>query len=137
MIKLFSVGIIAAATMVVPGVSGSMMLMLLGYYDTILKTINQFIDAVVAFDINGILTQCKVLIPFGIGIVIGIFLIAKLIEFSKAEIHAYYAIIGLIIASPIAILLKTDWSAFSVVTLLIGVVTFAAGWFAASKLGGE
>ena len=81
-----------------------------------------------------ILTQCKVLIPFGIGIVIGIFLIAKLIEFifSKAEIHAYYAIIGLIIASPIAILLKTDWSAFSVVTLLIGVVTFAAGWFAAS-----
>ena len=45
-----------------------MMLMLLGYYDTILKTINQFIDAVVAFDINGILTQCKVLIPFGIGI---------------------------------------------------------------------
>ena len=33
MIKLFSVGIIAAATMVVPGVSGSMMLMLLGYYD--------------------------------------------------------------------------------------------------------
>ena len=139
MIKLFSVGIIAAATMVVPGVSGSMMLMLLGYYDTILKTINQFIDAVVAFDINGIWTQCKVLIPFGIGIVIGIFLIAKLIEFifSKAEIHAYYAIIGLIIASPIAILLKTDWSAFSVVTLLIGVVTFAAGWFAASKLGGE
>ena len=80
MIKLFSVGIIAAATMVVPGVSGSMMLMLLGYYDTILKTINQFIDAVVAFDINGILTQCKVLIPFGIGIVIGIFLIAKLIN---------------------------------------------------------
>ena len=75
------------------------------------------------------------MIPFGIGIVIGIFLIAKLIEFifSKAEIHAYYAIIGLIIA----ILLKTDWSAFSVVTLLIGVVTFAAGWFAASKLGGE
>ena len=49
----------------------------------------------------------------------------------------FNAIIGLIIASPIAILLKTDWSAFSVVTLLIGVVTFAAGWFAASKLGGE
>ena len=138
-IKLFGVGVVAAATMVVPGVSGSMMLMLLGYYDTILKTINHLMDAVVAFDMNGILAQCGVLIPFGIGVVIGIFLIAKLIEFifSKAEIHAYYAIIGLIIASPIAILLKTDWSAFSVVTLLIGLVTFAAGWFVASKLGGE
>ena len=37
-IKLFGVGIVAAATMVVPGVSGSMMLMLLGYYDTISKS---------------------------------------------------------------------------------------------------
>ncbi|HJA99719.1 MAG TPA: DUF368 domain-containing protein [Candidatus Mediterraneibacter merdavium] len=138
-IKLLLVGIIAAATMVVPGVSGSMMLMLLGYYDTILKTINQFIDALIAFDVQGILVQCGVLVPFGIGVVLGIFLIAKLIEFifSKAEIHAYYAIIGLIIASPVAILLKTDWSGFSVMTLIVGVVTFVAGWFVASKLGGE
>lgn len=138
-IKLLAVGIIAAATMVVPGVSGSMMLMLLGYYDTILKAINNFIDALVAFNMEEILVQCGILIPFGIGVVLGIFLIAKLIEFifSKAEIHAYYAILGLIIASPVAILLKTDWSGFSVVTLAVGVVTFAAGWFVASKLGGE
>lgn len=138
-IKLLLVGIIAAATMVVPGVSGSMMLMLLGYYDTILKSINQFIDALIAFDMEALFVQCAVLVPFGIGVVIGIFLIAKLIEFifSKAEIHAYYAIIGLIIASPIAILLKTDWSGFSVLTLVTGIVTFVAGWFVASKLGGE
>lgn len=139
MMKLFGVGIIAAATMVVPGVSGSMMLMLLGYYDTILKVINNFVDALVTFDVNGLLTGVGILVPFGIGVVVGIFLIAKLIEFifSKAEIHAYYAIIGLIIASPIAILLKTDWSGISIITMVISVVTFAAGWFAASKLGGE
>lgn len=138
-VKLFGVGIIAAATMVVPGVSGSMMLMLLGYYDTILKAINHFVDAVVAFDLDGILQGIGILAPFGVGIVIGIFLIAKLIEFifSKAEIHAYYAIIGLIIASPIAILLKTDWSGISVLTMIISAVTFVAGWFTASKLGGE
>ena len=138
-IKLLLVGIIAAATMVVPGVSGSMMLMLLGYYDTILATINDFIDALIALDIPAMFEAVGVLAPFGIGVVIGIFLIAKIIEFifSKAEIHAYYAIIGLIVASPIAILLNTDWSSFSVLTLIISLVTFAAGWFAASKLGGE
>ena len=138
-IKLLLVGIIAAATMVVPGVSGSMMLMLLGYYDTILKSINQFIDALIAFDMEALFFKCAVVVPFGIGVVVGILLIAKLIEFifSKAEIHAYYAIIGLIIASPIAILLKTDWSGFSVLTLVTGIVTFVAGWFVASKLGGE
>ncbi len=137
--KLLVVGIIAAATMVIPGVSGSMMLMLLGYYDTILKTINKFMDALIAFDIQDILVQCGILIPFGIGVILGIFLIAKLIEFifSKAEIHAYYAIIGLILASPIAILLKTDWSDFSVLMLVTGIITFVLGWFVSSKLGGE
>lgn len=138
-IKLLGVGIIAAATMVVPGVSGSMMLMLLGYYDTVIATINDFIDAMLSFDMAGILSAVGILVPFGIGVVIGIFLIAKLIEFifAKAETHAYFAIIGLIMASPIAILLKTDWSKFSVLTLVISAVTFIAGWFAASKLGGE
>lgn len=138
-VKLLLVGIIAAATMVVPGVSGSMMLMLLGYYDTILKTINDFIDALVKFDIGELLRGAGILAPFGIGVIIGIFLIAKIIEFifSKAEIHAYYAIIGLIIASPVAILLKTDWSGFSLPILLVSVVAFLAGWFVAGKLGGE
>lgn len=138
-LKLFGVGVIAAATMVVPGVSGSMMLMLLGYYDTILKAINDFVDALVKFDMSGLATGVGILAPFGIGVVIGIFLIAKLIEFifSKAEIHAYYGIIGLILASPVAILMKTDWSGFSVLMIGISILTFGLGWFIASKLGGE
>lgn len=138
-VKLLGVGVIAAATMVVPGVSGSMILMLLGYYDTILEVINDFVDALVKLDMDGLLTGIGILAPFGIGVVVGIFLIAKLIEFifAKAEIHAYYGIIGLIIASPIAILIKTDWSDLGIVMVLISVVTFALGWFVASKLGGE
>lgn len=138
-IILFLVGVIAAATMVIPGVSGSMMLMLLGYYATILSYVNQTVDSIMNIDVNSFIGCCGVLVPFGIGVVVGIFLIAKLIEwiFSRWEIPAYYAIIGLIVASPIAILLKTDWSMASVGIILIGIVTFAAGWFAASKLGGE
>ena len=137
--KLLGVGIIAAATMVIPGVSGSMMLMLMGYYNTILKSINQFIDALLAFDLQDIFVQCGILVPFGIGVVLGIFLIAKLIEilFARAEIHAYYAIIGLIMASPIAILLGIDWNGWTILQVALGIFFFIAGWFAASKLGGE
>lgn len=138
-IKLFLVGVIAAATMVIPGVSGSMMLMLLGYYDTILATINSTIDALIGFDIPTLLTCAGLLIPFGIGVIIGIFLIAKLIEFifSKWETSAYYAIIGLIVSSPVAILVNTDWQGFSLITLIISIITFIVGWFVASKLGKE
>lgn len=138
-IKLFAVGLIAAATMVVPGVSGSMMLMLLGYYDTILAAINDAIDALLAFDMGEIFRVVGILAPFGIGVIVGIFVIAKIIEFifSKAEIHAYYGIIGLILASPIAILIQTDWSGLSISTILISAGTFILGWIAASKLGEE
>ena len=83
--------------------------------------------------------ELGVLIPFGIGVLVGIGVIAKIIEFifMKAETHAYYAIIGLILASPIAILIKTDWADLSVISIATGVITFVIGWFVASKLGGE
>lgn len=138
-VKLFGAGIVAAATMVVPGVSGSMMLMLLGYYDVILATINDCIDGLVALDMPMLMGAVGVLVPFGIGVVAGIFVIAKIIEtiFKKAEIYAYYAIIGLIVASPVAILIQTDWSSASVPTLLISAGTFLLGWLTASRLGGE
>lgn len=139
MIILLFVGVIAAATMVIPGVSGSMMLMLLGYYETILSYVNQTVDAITSFDIPALLNCCIVLIPFAIGVVVGIFAIAKLIEWilMRWETSAYYAIIGLITASPVAILFKTDWSQSSIVMILISIATFIAGWFVASKLGDE
>ena len=125
--------------MVVPGVSGSMMLMILGYYNTILECINDTVSALADFNLSVLMQNVLILAPFGVGVVIGIFLIAKIIEFifQRAETHAYWAIIGLIMASPIAILWKTDWSGFSLAAVLTGVVTFAIGWFIASKLGDE
>lgn len=138
-IILFLVGVIAAATMVIPGVSGSMMLMLLGYYSLILSYINQTVDALLHFDVSAFFNCCIVLVPFGIGVIVGIFLIAKLIEwiFKRAETSAYYAIIGLIIASPIAILLKTDFSNLSFIIVIISIFTFLIGWFVADKLGDQ
>ncbi|WP_290139445.1 DUF368 domain-containing protein [uncultured Dubosiella sp.] len=136
-VLLFLVGVVAAATMVIPGVSGSMMLMCLGYYEPILSTINTTIDSLIHFDLGGLLQCFGVLIPFGLGIVVGVFAIAKLVEwlFARFEVQTYWAIIGLVVASPIAILLNTDWSTFTIIQLLVGILTFALGWFAASKLG--
>lgn len=136
-LKLFGVGVVASATMVIPGVSGSMMLMLMGYYNPVLETITGFIRSLVSFDIKGILQGCAVLIPFGVGIVVGIFAIAKLVEiiFEKFPLYAYWAIIGLIVASPIAIIAMGNFSAIGVVSILTGAVTFVIGYVIAMKLG--
>ena len=138
-IKLLGVGVVASATMVIPGVSGSMMLMLMGYYNPILTEINRFIDNLLDFNIQGLLDGCLVLVPFGIGVVVGIFAIAKLIEiiFEKFPEHAYWAIIGLIAASPIAILLMNSFGAINVTAVITGIAALAAGAAIALKLGEE
>ncbi|MCI8930726.1 MAG: DUF368 domain-containing protein [Lachnospiraceae bacterium] len=136
-IKLFGVGIVASATMVIPGVSGSMMLLLMGYYHPILETITNFIKAALAFDMNGILAGMGVLIPFGIGVVVGIFAIAKLIEiiFVKFPLYAYWAIIGLIISSPVAILVVGGIGTVTVFSVITGVAALGIGFVIALKLG--
>lgn len=138
-VKIFGVGILASATMVIPGVSGSMMLMLIGYYTPILSEINSFIDSLVQFDMAGIMDGCKVLVPFGIGVVVGIFVIAKIIEiiFEKFPDYAYWAIIGLIVASPVAILLMNSFGRITIVTVLTGVLALAVGVVISLKLGEE
>lgn len=137
MIKLVLVGIIAAVTMIIPGVSGSMVLLILGYYQPIIQQITAFCTAVITLDMAGILHGVAILLPFGIGVLIGILGIAKIIEiiFEKYPIYAYCAIIGLIAASPIAILVCSNFAGFSVSVLLISIVTFAAGFGIAIKIG--
>jgi len=136
-VRLFGVGIIAAATMVIPGVSGSMIMMILGYYNTIIDTINDFINALKTFDIAAMLDTFVVLVPFGIGVLAGIVAVAKLIEFmlKKYPLVTYWAIIGLIAASPFAILLMMEIVTVGVVEIATGIVLLAVGFFISLKLG--
>lgn len=137
MVKFFGVGMIASATMIIPGVSGSMVLLLLGYYNAILDTITGFLKALVAFDMPAIMHNLGIIIPMGLGIVFGIFAIAKIIEivFAKFPLYAYWAIIGLIVASPFAIIMMGQGMVISVGNVIASVVTFVAGFLIAMKLG--
>ncbi len=139
-LKLFGVGVIASATMVIPGVSGSMVLLLIGYYHPVLESINAFFRALSSFDMQGILNGLGILVPFGVGVIVGIFAIAKLIEiiFEKFPLYAFWAIIGLIVASPFAIVLvmisQGNFAGVTVMMVLSSIVTFIAGFFIAMKL---
>lgn len=141
MIILFFVGIIAAATMVIPGVSGSLVLMILGYYYGIINTIKDLINSLLQFNMNAILNDVLVLFPFGIGVLVGIVGVAKLIEylFNRHSVMTYSAIFGLIIASPIAIFYNTglykelssisatNWVVGIVLCLVCGIITYKLG----------
>ncbi|MEG0689265.1 MAG: DUF368 domain-containing protein [Hungatella sp.] len=127
LLSLFLVGVIASATMVIPGVSGSLVMMILGYYYGIIDTIKAFLDALRILDMTGLWNGFALLFPFGIGVLLGIFLIAKLITFlfEKYGIQTYCAILGLIAASPFAIFYNTGLfrklSSLTIGTVLLGI----------------
>lgn len=139
MISLFFIGLVAAATMVIPGVSGSMLLMSLGYYTPIIDHINAFVVALVMVD-GGTLLYCMgILVPFGLGVLVGAFLVAKLIEYllRRHERMTYFAILGLLFSSPVAVLSGMDFSGVGVGAVVAGVLLFGIGTLVAWMLGKE
>ena len=129
-ILLFLVGVVAAATMVIPGISGSFVLMLLGYYKPIINTI----DELTSF--NNVFQNILILIPFGLGVVIGIITIAKLLEylFKKYKTETYYAIIGFIVASIITLFLTINLP-HNLAELILSLVFLIIGILCGYKLG--
>ena len=133
---LFIVGAVAAATMVIPGVSGSLVLMLLGYYYPVLTVIKE------CTKLQNLGSNIIILGVFGVGVLLGIVLISKLIEFlfQKYETKTYFGVLGFIVASVLAIPISTLLSikvTFSVIQILIGIVFLVIGSIISYKLGGE
>ena len=133
-ILLFLVGILAAGTMVIPGVSGSLVLMLIGYYEPVIKTIKSLVH----FENVG--HNLLIIGVFGLGIVVGIVGIARLFEylFKKHETVTYYGVLGFIFASVIAIPISTFTSisvTFKALELIIGTICLLVGLVIAYKLG--
>lgn len=137
MVTLFFVGALAAATMVIPGVSGSMMLMSLGYYTPIIDHINAFVIALVTLDFGTVWYCMGILMPFGMGVLLGIFLIAKLVEhlLKQYERMTYFAILGLVTSSPIAVLAGMNLGTVSIAAIIAGVAMFGVGMTIAWILG--
>jgi len=131
---LLVMGVIASATMIIPGVSGSMILMLLGYYRTVINAVSALKDALFGGGLAAAAEPLKVLLPFGLGVVIGIYAVAKLIEWllKRYPVYTYSAILGLVVASPVAVLLRCDMSGVTPVIVLISLVTFIAGFLFAA-----
>ena len=114
LILYFLLGVIASSSFVIPGISGSMMIMILGYYKPIVmdRLGGTFKEAIPAGDWGQVLENLWVLLPYVIGLIVGIIGVARLIEFvlKKWKLYTYCCILGMVAASPVVILLdKSNW----------------------------
>lgn len=130
-ITLFFSGAIASASMLLPGISGSFVLMLIGYYKPIINTIKELTR------FNNLGHNIVILLSAGLGIIVGIVCAAKVIEYllKEYEIPTYYGIIGFVIASIVSIFITALSYSVGMFQIIVGVLLLIVGIMISRVIG--
>lgn len=122
-LTLVGIGFIGGATMIFPGVSGSMVLLILGYY----HLFKGYVANATMFSLGA--DYLKIFFPLGfialgvlLGIVLSSMLLNKLIKLNKVNLMSF--IIGLIIMSSIIII---PTSGYNITNIITGIISFLFG----------
>lgn len=120
---IIGVAMLASCALVIPGVSGSMLLMILGYYAPVLGLISTLL--------TDFWHSVLVLALFAVGLIIGFFSIAKLMKLflDKFPRGTRWAIIGFVLGSIPAIFIVFDYatSPMNGLQVAAGIVLCALG----------
>lgn len=95
-------GAAGAGAMILPGISGAFLLLLLGQYETIIGAIKDAMSAAWKLDVPGVWAELDVIIPVGIGVLLGIAGVANLLKWvmHRYERPTLGVLLGLLIAAP-------------------------------------
>ncbi len=98
---LFISGILAFIAMILPGISGSFILLLLGAYHLILGKVSNLLDALKAMDLTVILTHGIELGVFALGGIVGLLSFSRILKwmFEKYEARTLALLTGFLIGS--------------------------------------
>ena len=123
-ILIFLSGIIDAIGTVIPGVCGTALLMMVGYYDKVISSLSNLLI------FKNMSETSFVLIPFVIGLCLGILLVSKLVTylFKKYNTTVHCSIIGFAISSTIILVVKAFMVPFETNELIIGMILFIVGY---------
>ena len=140
-IYAFVVGMVAISAMILPGISGSTILLIFGLYIPIINSIKEVLHLQLEY--------LPILIVFGFGVLAGIALIIKLVKkaLDKYRTQTIYTVIGLMIGSLYAIVrgpttLKVpqeamNFGTFNILFFIIGAAVIGAMEFAKYKLANK
>lgn len=95
-------GAAAAGAMILPGISGAFLLLLLGQYEPVINAIKNTMSALKDGSVRGVLGQMDVVIPVGIGVVVGVVGVANGLRWvmHRYERPTLGVLLGLLIAAP-------------------------------------
>jgi len=85
---LFLGGIVGSSAMILPGISGSYMLLVMGIYTPILFGISEFTDGLRALDVGLTVDRgLNMILPVGLGLVVGIGGLSNVLQWLFAKYH--------------------------------------------------
>lgn len=121
-------GFIEASTMIIPGISGTAILMLLGVYQIVMETFSHL------FSISYLAYNIRILIPFLLGFIIGFILVTKSIYYllKHQKEKTYFMILIFSFTSFLLLVKKTFTYSFKIEELIIGSFYFIFGYFLSS-----
>lgn len=137
-IYVFVAGMIAISAMILPGISGSTLLLIFGLYVPIITGIKETLHLNLAY--------IPVLFVFGLGILTGIALVIKLVKkaLEKYRAQTIYLILGLMVGSIYAIIMGAttleapkaplSFSTFNIIYFIVGGLVIVGMEFAKRKL---
>jgi putative membrane protein len=98
---LLLAGLAGASAMILPGLSGGYLLLVLGQYVPILASIDRAKDAVGARDITALLAEWVVILPVGLGVLLGVVGVSNLVKFMLQRFEALTLglLLGLLLGS--------------------------------------
>jgi len=98
-------GVAGASAMILPGVSGGYLLLLLGQYVPILASISRLKDALSSRDFDAALAEMGVVIPVGIGVVVGVVVVANALRWmlNRYEKATLGALLGLLFGAVVGL----------------------------------
>lgn len=105
-VVLLAGGVAAASAMILPGVSGSYLLLVMGLYVPILTGIDALKVALKAADISAIIAPlASVVAPVGVGVVLGIALVSNLLKLliDRQPGLTYGALLGLLLGAVVGL----------------------------------
>lgn len=140
LLKIFFGGLLAAIAMIIPGISGSFIMVLLGIYPTVINSISNISRCLLNFsDKNLLIRTSAIIFSLGLGLFLGILLISRLISvlLEKFYSETYFCILGLIIGSIYGIFASpmTYQSGINNFMILISVISFFVGAIISYFLG--
>ncbi|MCL2366200.1 MAG: DUF368 domain-containing protein [Oscillospiraceae bacterium] len=137
---LLVAGVINGASLVIPGLSGAFILLIMGLYPLIVSTVSNIGSYLVdPRNLDLLFEIAVILAPFGIGALIGVLFMARIMEKLLRDYHksVYAVILGLIVASLVTLFQNpiVYQSGTSAPAIIIGAILCAVGFIIAFLLG--